>query len=102
IGELTAHFRGRDASDAVDEALSGKAVSLFANSNYGRALALFTRDFLGAVTRRTTVIVIGDGRTNHNPANAWALREIKLKAKRLVWICPEHQSSWGLGDSEMI
>jgi len=102
LGELTAHFRDREASEAVDEALSGKAVSLFANSNYGRALALFTRDFLGAVTRRTTVIVIGDGRNNHNPANAWALREIKLKAKRLVWICPESQSSWGLGDSEML
>ncbi len=102
LGELTAHFRGREASEAIDQALSGKAVSLFANSNYGRALALFSRDFLGAVTRRTTVIVIGDGRNNHNPANAWALRDIKLRAKRLVWICPEPKSSWGLGDSEMV
>jgi uncharacterized protein with von Willebrand factor type A (vWA) domain len=102
LGELTDHFRGKDASEAVDQALSGKAVSLFANSNYGRALSLFTKDFLGAVTRRTTVIIIGDGRNNHNPANGWALREIKLKAKRLVWICPESRSSWGLGDSEML
>jgi uncharacterized protein with von Willebrand factor type A (vWA) domain len=102
IGELTQYFRETDASEAVDRALSGKAVSLYANSNYGRALALFTKDFLGAVTRRTTVVVIGDGRNNHNPANAWALREIKLKAKRLVWICPEARNSWGLGDSEML
>lgn len=101
LGELTHYFRGHNATQAVEEALTGKAVSLFANSNYGRALALFTKDFLGAVTRRTTVIVIGDGRNNHNTANAWALRDIKLRAKRLVWICPEAKSSWGLGDSEM-
>jgi len=102
LGELTSFFRGREASEAIEQALSGKAVSLFANSNYGRALSLFSRDFAGAVTRRTTVIVIGDGRNNYNAANAWALRELKLKAKRLVWICPESRSSWGLGDSEML
>ena len=101
LGELTSYFRGKNAAEAVDDALSGRAVNLYANSNYGRALALFAKDFLGGVTRRTTVIVIGDGRNNHNAANAWALKEIRLRAKRLVWLCPEAKGSWGLGDSEM-
>jgi uncharacterized protein with von Willebrand factor type A (vWA) domain len=102
LGELTPHFRGRSAEEAIEEALSGQSLSLYANSNYGRALALFNRDFLGAVTRRTTVIVLGDGRNNYNPPNAWALRDIKLRAKRVLWLCPEARSSWGLGDSEMM
>jgi uncharacterized protein len=102
LGELTSHFRDRSAETAIEQALSGESISLYANSNYGRALSLFTRDFLGAVTRRTTVLVLGDGRNNYNPPNAWALRDIKLKARRVVWLCPESRASWGLGDSEML
>ncbi len=101
IGELTAELREADARRAIDLALAGKVVSLYANSNYGRALALFAREHLGAVTRRTTVLVIGDGRNNYNPPNEWALEDIRRKARRLVWISPEPRSSWGLGDSEM-
>ncbi len=47
-------------------------------------------------------MVIGDGRNNYNPANAWALKDLKRKAKRLLWICPEDRRSWGFGDSEML
>ncbi|HUB05568.1 MAG TPA: VWA domain-containing protein [Myxococcales bacterium] len=101
IGELTGALRGVDARRAIDLALAGKVVSLYANSNYGRALALFAREHLGVVTRRTTVLVIGDGRNNYNAPNEWALEDIRRKARRLVWISPEPRSSWGLGDSEM-
>jgi uncharacterized protein with von Willebrand factor type A (vWA) domain len=101
IGELTEQFKSVDARQAIDLAVAGKVVSLYANSNYGRALAQFTREHLGAVTRRTTVMIIGDGRNNYNAANEWALGDIKRKARRVLWICPEPRSSWGLGDSEM-
>ena len=102
IGEVTEHLRGVDARQAVDLSVAGKAINVYANSNYGRALASFARDHLGVVTRRTTVLVIGDGRNNYNEANAWALGDIKRKAKRLIWICPEERRGWGLGDSEML
>ena len=101
IGELTAHFKSVDAKQAIDLAQASKVVSLYANSNYGRALLQFEREHLGAVSRRTTVMIIGDGRNNYNPANDWVLEDIKRKARRVVWICPEPRSSWGLGDSEM-
>ncbi len=102
IGEITRELRELDVRRAVDPSVVGRVVSLTENSSYGRALSQFVRTELGAVTRRTTVMVIGDGRNNYNPANAWALRELKLKARRVVWICPEPRSSWGLGDSEML
>jgi uncharacterized protein len=53
------------------------------------------------VTRRTTVIVIGDGRNNYNAPESWVLDELRRKARRLVWICPEATWGWGSGDSEM-
>lgn len=102
IGEVTQYFREQEIDQAVDLATAGKAISVYSNSNYGRALASFARDELGSITRRTTVLVIGDGRNNYNASNAWALQDLKRKAKRLIWICTEDRRSWGIGDSEML
>jgi hypothetical protein len=102
VGEVTAYFKDLEVEQAIDLATAGKAISLTANSNYGRALSNFVRDNLGSISRRTTVMVIGDGRNNYNPNNAWALKDLKRKCKRLVWICSEDKRSWGFGDSEML
>jgi uncharacterized protein len=101
VGEVTHLFRKMDVDGAVDLATAGRVINVAANSNYGNALKQFHTTWLGSVTRRTTVIVIGDGRTNYNPPNAWVLDEIRRKARRLLWLCPEDQGSWGFGDSEM-
>jgi uncharacterized protein with von Willebrand factor type A (vWA) domain len=101
LGEITELLRGVDAAGAVDLNVAGEVINLHANSNYGRALALFARNHLGSITRRTTVLVIGDGRSNYHPPEAWALRDIQRKARRVIWICPEDEPAWSLGDSEM-
>jgi uncharacterized protein with von Willebrand factor type A (vWA) domain len=101
IGEVTPLFKKMDVSTAVDLATAGRVINVAANSNYGHALKLFHSTWLGSITRRTTVIVIGDGRTNYNPPNAWVLGDLKRKCRRLIWLCPEEQHSWGFGDSEM-
>ena len=46
-------------------------------------------------------MIIGDGRNNYNRPNDWVLREIKQKAKQLIWLNPESRMTWGIGDSEM-
>ncbi len=101
LGEVTSHFKNRQPEDALEAALSGDIISLSANSNYGRAFSSFARHSMGAINRKTTVFVIGDGRNNLNAAHVWALEEIKRKAKRVVWICTEPKANWGFGDSEM-
>jgi uncharacterized protein len=102
LGEVTEAFREeRDLARAADLATAGEVVSLFGNSNYGRALTLFHERYRGAVTRRTTVLVIGDGRNNYNPPQAWVLDELRRRARRVLWICPEERWAWGQGDSEM-
>jgi len=101
IGEVTHLFKKTDVSTAVDLATASRVINLSANSNYGHALKLFHDTWLGSITRRTTVIVIGDGRTNYNPPNAWVLGELRRRCRRLIWLCPEEQHSWGFGDSEM-
>ncbi len=102
LGEVTQHFKDAKPEDAVDVATQSDVISLASNSNYGHALATFAKGYLGAVSRRTTVLVIGDGRNNHNPAQVWALEELRRKAKRVVWLCTEPRVNWGFGDSEML
>lgn len=101
LGEITALLKTTPVEQAADGAVAGRVIGLSANSNYGYALRQFHADFRGAVGRRTTVIVIGDGRSNYNPPNAWVLEELARRARRVVWLCPESRSSWGFGDSEM-
>lgn len=102
LGEVTRFFKDAKPEEAIDAATQSNVISLASNSNYGNALAEFTRAFLGSVTRKTTVLIIGDGRNNHNPPQVWALEEVKRKAKRVVWICTEPKQNWGFGDSEML
>jgi uncharacterized protein len=101
LGEVTHLFKQVEVAEAVDLATAGKVINLAANSNYGHALKLFWSTHLGSVNRRTTVIVLGDGRSNYNPPNAWVLGELRRKCKRLLWLCPEDRGAWGFGDSEM-
>jgi uncharacterized protein with von Willebrand factor type A (vWA) domain len=56
---------------------------------------------MGTVDRRTTVIVLGDGRNNHNDPNLRDFETIKRRARRVVWFNPESPRLWGTGDSDM-
>jgi uncharacterized protein with von Willebrand factor type A (vWA) domain len=102
VGELTGQLGpGRAAGRAVELSVAARVIPLTGNSAYGRVLRAFVRDHLDAVTRRTTLVVIGDGRTNYAPPEAWALAELRRRARRVLWICPEPRARWGQGDSEM-
>jgi uncharacterized protein with von Willebrand factor type A (vWA) domain len=101
LGETTSLFASSKIDRAVELAYGGAVIPVQANSNYGRALELFAKRHLDAVTGKTTVIVIGDARNNYNPPNANRLAEIRRRAKRLLWINPEVPGAWGFGDSAM-
>jgi uncharacterized protein len=73
----------------------------FGSSDYGGSFADFEKGFLASVTPKTTVIVLGDARTNNLDPRADILRTISERAKRLVWLNPEGRMAWGWGDSEM-
>jgi uncharacterized protein with von Willebrand factor type A (vWA) domain len=101
IGEVTQLFEENDINQAIDLALRGDVINVFAHSDFGRAFKSFHRDHLPAINRRTTVIVLGDARNNYNLAHEWALRDIQAKAKQVLWLNPENRTTWGFGDSEM-
>ena len=85
----------------LHELLTGAGYRVETAPDGRAALRTFHEDFAGAVTRRTTLIVIGDGRNNYNAPEAWVLDELRRRARRLLWMCPEPRAAWGTGDSEM-
>jgi uncharacterized protein with von Willebrand factor type A (vWA) domain len=101
LGEATELFQRYELQGAVDRAYGGAVINVYSNSNYGRALRQFVDRHLEAVTSRTTVIIIGDGRSNYFPSEAWALARVRARAKNVLWLNPEQPSSWMFGDSAM-
>jgi uncharacterized protein len=73
----------------------------FGSSDYGGSLVDFEKGWIKTVTPKTTVIVLGDARTNNLDPRADILRRISERSKRLVWLNPEGRMAWGWGDSEM-
>jgi uncharacterized protein with von Willebrand factor type A (vWA) domain len=101
LGEVTKLFARERPAGALARVFAGEAISLHENSNYGRAFARFHREHLAIVDRRTTVVVIGDGRNNYQADEAWVLADLRRRARAVVWINPERRSSWSIGDSAM-
>jgi uncharacterized protein with von Willebrand factor type A (vWA) domain len=73
----------------------------FGSSDYGNSLADFEKEWMSTITPQTTVIVLGDARSNNLDPRADILRRISERSKRLVWLNPEGRMTWGFGDSEM-
>ncbi len=101
LGEITQLFGDLDINEAIDAALHGTIINVYAHSDFGRAFKAFHRDFISAVNKRTTVIVLGDARNNYNLPHEWVLREVQQRAKQVIWLNPENRMTWGFGDSEM-
>jgi uncharacterized protein len=73
----------------------------FGSSDYGNSLADFEKGWMDTITPQTTVILLGDARSNNLDPRADILRRIGERSKRLVWLNPEGRMTWGFGDSEM-
>ena len=73
----------------------------FGSSDYGNSFDDFEREWMNSITQKTTVIVLGDARSNNLDPRADILRRIAERSKRLVWLNPEGRMAWGFGDSEM-
>lgn len=74
----------------------------FRSSDYGRALDEFERAHLALVDRKTTVVMLGDGRTNYGDPRVDVVRALRDRAKRVIWLNPENRVAWGTDDSEML
>lgn len=101
LGETTRLFEEEPIEAALARAYSGAVVPVTHNSNYGRVLRAFEERVLRDVDRRTTVVILGDGRTNYQTDAAEVLDAIRARARSLIRLCPEPRAAWASGDSAM-
>ena len=93
----------QQAPDVVEAArhinAAGSGVWLDGRSDYGHALSAFWDIWGEQVRRRTTVIVLGDARTNYHDPREGALKAVTQRAGHVCWLNPEPTSAWNSGDS---
>jgi uncharacterized protein len=78
-----------------------KLVSHTSNSDYGYVLKSFVRKYLPDMGRTTTVLVVGDARSNGSDPAISELKNIRSQVKEIHWLNPEPERNWGNGDSVM-
>jgi hypothetical protein len=101
IAEVTQAFDRYPVERAIDWALREAPVDYHCRSDFGYGFNRFCRTELDSLDHRTTVLVLGDARNNYNDPQAWALRLIRERVKGVIWLNPEGQWGWGVGDSVM-
>jgi uncharacterized protein with von Willebrand factor type A (vWA) domain len=101
VREATAVFRDQPVARALELACRGGLVDVAENSAYGAVFRRVLFDFRSALDARTTLIIIGDGRSNHGDAGLAALKSIAMRVQRIVWLVPEQVESWKSGDSAL-
>ena len=99
--EVTQLFEERAFDAAVQTLFSGRVLDVDVNSDFGRAAARFVDEHAGAVTRRTTVVVLGDGRNNGKDPNLVDFEHIARNAREVIWMTPEPRWGWSVGSCDM-
>lgn len=105
LAEITDLFNEHHMEEALGLVMAGLpaggVLDVDADSDYGAAFGTFMEEHGSAVNRRTTVIVLGDGRGNGKDPNFGAIAEMARRARELVWLTPEPRYSWRLGSCDL-
>jgi uncharacterized protein with von Willebrand factor type A (vWA) domain len=98
-GEVTDLFEAKEIEVAATETL---LINGGGSTDYGQAFSDLEGFLENDIDRKTTVIILGDARSNYGDPRCDILKSIQEKSKRIIFLNPEPKSLWGTGDSEML
>ena len=101
ISEVTDIFERERNFKAVSERIAGDAgvADISGYTDYGRVWSEFLTQVEDDLNPRSTVIVLGDARTNGRDPRADIFAQIAARAGRTFWLNPEPRLYWNYGDS---
>ena len=101
LDEVTRFFApGGDVLDAVTRLTREADVTwLVGRTDYGRAFELFADRYPDAIGPRTSLLVLGDARSNYGDIALPTFTELAGRAKHAYWLNPERRGIWDAGDS---
>jgi uncharacterized protein with von Willebrand factor type A (vWA) domain len=103
ISEVTDVFEHERDFAVVAQRISseGGVADVSGYTDYGRVWLEFLTEISDELDPRSTVIVLGDARTNGRQPHAEVFAQISERAGRLFWLNPEPKLYWNYGDSVM-
>ena len=69
------------------------------HSDYGNALASFTEKYPNVLSPRSSLLVLGDARTNYRDPATDTLAHLVTASRHAHWLNPEPKHLWDSGDS---
>lgn len=87
--------------DALARVLSAPGLDLAATSDYGQVLGRMLSTHGGLLDRRTSVLFVGDARSNGFAGHPELLGELRRRVHRLAWITPEPSRYWNQTGCDM-
>jgi uncharacterized protein with von Willebrand factor type A (vWA) domain len=69
------------------------------HSDYGNAFISFSEKYPSVLTPRSSLLVLGDGRTNYRNPAVDVLSRMVSASRHAHWLNPEPKHLWGSGDS---
>ena len=99
--EVTDLFAEHPVERALDLVVGGDVLDVDADSDYGAAFGRFREEYPEIVTRRTTVVILGDGRGNGHDPNLEAFEDIARRGRQVIWLTPERRTMWRLGRCDL-
>ena len=91
---LATYSSGQASMTALAAVLAADGLDLAATSDYGQMFAGLLGEFGDLITPRTSVLVVGDARSNGFDARTDLVAEIGRRAHRLAWVTPEPSRYW--------
>jgi uncharacterized protein len=103
ISEVTEVFEHERDFAVIAQKISseGGVADVSGYTDYGRVWLEFLTEISDELDPRSTVIVLGDARTNGRQPHAEVFAQIAERAGRLFWLNPEPKLYWNYGDSVM-
>jgi uncharacterized protein with von Willebrand factor type A (vWA) domain len=103
ISEVTDVFEHERDFRVIAQKISseGGVADVSGYTDYGRVWLEFLGQISDELDPRSTVIVLGDARTNGREPHADVFAQVAERAGRLFWLNPEPKLYWNYGDSVM-
>lgn len=97
--EITDLFREMDPERAINSMFTDVNFTYGWGSNYGRCFDQFVENHSDALTRKTSVLILGDARNNDNDPGLNSFQKIHDKTKNVFWLNPDKKHLWDWNDS---
>ncbi|MGC9325757.1 MAG: vWA domain-containing protein [Desulfomonilia bacterium] len=99
--EVTDILESEEINHAIWRVLKELDLEYNAATDYGETFRQFRMTYMDTLNKKTTLVIMGDARTNYLHPEDAILAEMRERCRRVIWLNPEPEQIWNTGDSEM-